>query len=160
MFMLRSDWDEYFLNLCTEVGKRATCDRGKSACVIVKHKRIISTGYVGAPVGLPHCDDVGHQMRATVKDNGELSNHCVRTTHAEQNAICQAARFGVALDGAILYCNMEPCSICAKMIINVGIKKVICQQKYHAGQETRELFKQAGVELVVKNDSVLHYSNQ
>jgi len=87
----RPDWDRYFLDLCEAVSKRATCDRGKAGCVIVKDKRIMTTGYVGAPAGLPHCDEVGHDMRKVFDDKGNVSQHCVRTLHAEQNAIIQAA---------------------------------------------------------------------
>jgi dCMP deaminase len=77
--------DRYFLDLCEAVSKRATCDRGRSGCVIVKDKRIMTTGYVGAPSGLPHCDEAGHDMRKVLDDNGNVTQHCVRTIHAEQN---------------------------------------------------------------------------
>ncbi|RLE42841.1 cell division protein DedD [Candidatus Woesearchaeota archaeon] len=141
----RPDWDEYFLGIVQEVAKRATCDRGRSACVVVKDKRILTTGYVGSPAGLPHCDDVGHQFKRVTHEDGTVSNHCVRTVHAEQNAICQAAKFGISLDGATMYCTMEPCYTCAKMIINAGIKRVVCLHRYHAGKDTEEVLKQAGV---------------
>ena len=128
------------------VGSRGTCDRGRAGCVITKDRRIISTGYVGSPVGLPHCDEVGHEMNTVTQTNGNQSRHCIRTTHAEQNAICQAARFGVSLFQATLYCKMTPCYICAKMIINAGIKRVVCQQDYHGGARSKEIFKEAGVD--------------
>src|SRR3989344_6936165 len=89
----RPSWDEYFINIANEVSKRATCDRGKSGCVIVKDKHILTTGYVGSPAGLPHCDEVGHLFKTTTHENGKITQHCMRTTHAEQNAICQSAKF-------------------------------------------------------------------
>ncbi len=153
----RPNWDEYFLSIGREVGKRATCDRGKSGCVVVKNKRILATGYAGAPVGLPHCDEVGHMLRDIIYPDGSLTKHCVRTTHAEQNAICQAARFGISMEGATLYCKMEPCFTCAKMIVNAGIKRVVCEKKYHAGQDTRELFEKAKIKLDLMSDEVEKY---
>jgi dCMP deaminase len=156
----RPTWDEYFGGLVDEVAQRATCDRGKSGCIVVKDKRILCSGYVGSPPGLPHCDDVGHQMRKVINDDGSITQHCVRTIHAEQNAICQAARWGIPLEGTTLYCTMEPCRVCAMLIISVGIKKVMARRHCHAAQETRELFISAGVELVVMEDDVEEYENQ
>lgn len=158
--MGRLPWDEYFLELVKTVAKRATCDRGRSGCVIVRDKRVISTGYVGSPPGLDHCDDVGHLMKEMIDEDGTVRKHCVRTIHAEQNAICQAARLGIALEGATLYCKMEPCRVCAMLIISCGITKVVSQKRYHAAQDTREMFKKAGVELVVVEDETEDYSNQ
>ncbi len=156
----RPSWDEYFLGLTAEVAKRATCDRGMSGCIIVKDRRIVATGYVGSPAGLPHCDEVGHLLKKVIDDQGAESVHCMRTIHAEQNAVCQAARYGISLDGSTLYCSMEPCRICAMLIINVGIKRVVARKRYHAGAETREMFAQAGVELDVSEDSIESYDNQ
>lgn len=156
----RPTWDEYFMEIASVVAKRATCDRGRSGCVIARNKQILVTGYVGAPVGLPHCDEVGHQIKTITNEDGTVSKHCVRTTHAEQNAICQAAKIGVSINGATLYCKMTPCSTCAKMIINAGIKSVVCQKRYHAGKETEEMFKMAGVKLEIINDEIEHYENQ
>ncbi|MEM2935666.1 MAG: cytidine/deoxycytidylate deaminase family protein [Candidatus Bathyarchaeia archaeon] len=158
--MVRPDWDRYFLDLCEAVSKRATCDRGRNGCVIVKDKRILTTGYVGSPSGLPHCDDVGHDLRKVLDDNGNVSQHCVRTIHAEQNALIQAARFGIPLDGGTLYCKMVPCRVCAMLIINAGIKRVVAEKRYHADKDTVELFKQASVELTVMNDKVEKYNRQ
>lgn len=156
----RPSWDEYFLTLVDAVGTRATCDRGRSGCVVVRDRRIVATGYVGSPPGLPHCDELGHQFRQVIDEDGELRQHCVRTIHAEQNAICQAARYGLPLAGATLYCTMEPCRTCAMLIISVGIKTVVCRRRYHAGQDTRELFAAAGVELRVLEDVVQQYAGQ
>jgi dCMP deaminase len=157
---VRPDWDRYFLDLCEAVSKRATCDRGKCGCVIVKEKRIMTTGYVGAPAGLPHCDEAGHDMRKVIDFNDKISQHCVRTLHAEQNAIIQAARFGIPLEGATLYCKMTPCRTCAMMIINAGIKRVVCAKRYHADADTINMFKQAGIELAIMNDIVEKYDKQ
>ncbi len=158
--MTRPTWNEYFMQIVDAVASRATCDRGKSGAIIVKDKRILTTGYVGAPMGLPHCDESGHLMMKHVNEDGSISDHCVRTTHAEQNAIVQAAANGVAIKGATLYCTMEPCLTCAKMIINAGIKKVVCKKRYHAGKITRSFFKEAGVELVALDDSVMEYDDK
>jgi dCMP deaminase len=156
----RPSWDEYFLGLVNEVGNRATCDRGRSGCIVVRGKQIVCTGYVGSPPGFPHCDEVGHLMKKVVDDDGTSRQHCVRTIHAEQNAICQAAQHGITLKGCTLYCKMEPCRVCAMLIISVDIKKVIAEKKYHAAQETREMFRQADVELIVVSDEVEQYSGQ
>jgi dCMP deaminase len=128
--------------------------------VIVKDKQVIATGYVGSPPGLSHCDEVGHLMKQVIDEDGTTRNHCVRTVHAEQNAICQAAKHGVSLNGATLYCSMEPCRVCAMLIISVGIKRVVCKRRYHAAQETREMFAKAEVTLEVIEDLEEVYSNQ
>lgn len=156
----RPSWDEYFMEIANAVSKRATCDRGRTGCVIVRDRQILVTGYVGAPKGFPHCDEVGHQMKQTVHEDGHITNHCVRTVHAEQNAICQAAKRGISLDGATLYCRMTPCRVCAMMLINCGIKRVVCESKYHAGQESEEMFKQAGIEIVFFSDEIQKYDKQ
>ena len=104
--------------------------------------------------GLEHCDDVGHLMRQVIDEQGQLRQHCVRTVHAEQNAICQAARYGTSIEDATLYCKMEPCRVCAMLIIGVGIKRVVCSKRYHAGGDTRDMFAAAGVELDVMDDAV------
>jgi dCMP deaminase len=155
----RPSWDEYFLTICREVARRATCDRGRAGCVIVKDKRILCTGYVGSPAGLPHCDDIGHLMKTVVHEN-KKTQHCVRTIHAEQNAICQAAREGISLRGSTLYCRMEPCSVCAKMIINCEIQRVVCEKRYHAAEETRALFAKSNVTLVVISKETEPYPHQ
>lgn len=156
----RPSWDEYFMELANAASRRATCDRGRSGCVIVKDRQLLVTGYVGSPAGLPHCDEVGHLFRKTIEEDGSISNHCVRTVHAEQNAICQAARRGIALEGATLYCRMTPCRTCAMLIINCGIKRVVCERKYHSGAESEELFRQAGVQIEFFHDEIQHYENQ
>ena len=156
----RPSWDEYFIGLVDQVAKRATCDRGRSGCIIVRDKRILCSGYVGSPPGFPHCDEEGHQMRKIIDDDETIRQHCVRTIHAEQNAICQAARYGISLKDTTLYCTMEPCRVCAMLIISCGITKVVAKRKYHAAHDTRLLFKKAGIELIVLNDEVVNYENQ
>ena len=156
----RPSWDQYFIELVDKVAERATCDRGKSGCVITKDKRILCTGYVGSPPGFPHCDEVGHLFKKVVNEDGTMSQHCVRTIHAEQNAIAQAARYGIALENTTLYCTMEPCRVCAMLIISVGVKRVVAKRKYHAAQETRDMLKEAGIELLVMEDKIESYPNQ
>ena len=153
----RPSWDDYFLEVANTVATRATCDRGRSGCVIAKHKQILVTGYVGSPSGLPHCDDVGHQMKKVIHEDGSETEHCVRTVHAEQNAICQAAKFGIPIEGATLYCRMTPCRVCAMLIINCGIRRVVCERRYHAGAESEALFRQAQVALDYKHDELQQY---
>lgn len=156
----RPSWDEYFLKLADTVASRATCDRGRSGCVIVKDKQILVTGYVGSPRGLAHCDDVGHLMKKVIHEDGSITQHCMRTVHAEQNAITQAARRGIALDGSTLYCRMTPCRTCAMLIINCGIERVVCERKYHAGAESEAMFTEAGVKLEFIHDEVQLYEKQ
>ena len=157
----RPSWDEYFIKLIGTVAERATCDRGKSGCVIVKDKQILTTGYVGSPAGLPHCDDVGHQMKVVrhEDEDGSETQHCVRTIHAEQNAIMQAAKRGVALDGSTLYCSMTPCRVCAMFIISCGIKRVVCKKEYHKSAESKEMFQTVGIKLDILDSNVETYKN-
>jgi dCMP deaminase len=157
---LRPTWDEYFMEVANTIAKRASCDRGRSGCVIARDKQILVTGYVGSPRGLPHCDDVGHLFKQTTHEDGKVTQHCVRTVHAEQNAICQAARMGIALEGATLYCRMTPCRTCAMLIINCGILRVVCEWKYHAGVETEQMFLEAGIVLEYIHNEVLQYDKQ
>lgn len=156
---VRPSWDEYFMEIAETVGKRATCDRGRSGCVVTNNKRILVTGYVGAPAGVAHCDEVGHEMHKVVQEDGTESKHCIRTTHAEQNAIANAARNGVPLDGATLYCHMTPCYTCAKILINSGIKRIVAKKDYHASKRSKEVFKEAGVEFTLLNEEVETYKN-
>ena len=179
----RPSWDEYFFDVVDSISKRGTCDRGRSGCVIVYNNQILTTGYVGSPPRFPHCDIVGHQFEqrkqfitqqqirefnAVVPDDykydhdnhvhlSPVSSHCIRTIHAEQNAICQAAKNGVALENAILYCKMTPCRTCAMLIISCGIKAVKCQKKYHAGEESELMFKEANIIVTFRDDNVEKY---
>ena len=156
----RPSWDEYFMEVCRARAKRATCDRGRSGCVIARDNQILVTGYVGSPMGLPHCDEVGHQFKRLQHEDGTITQHCVRTVHAEQNAICQAARRGISIDGATLYCRMTPCRTCAMLIINCGIKRVIAERRYHDAADTIAMFQQAGVKLEHLSDEVQQYDRQ
>ncbi|MDO8625640.1 MAG: cytidine/deoxycytidylate deaminase family protein [Candidatus Diapherotrites archaeon] len=156
----RPNWDEYFLEMTRVVAKRATCDRGRSGCVIVRDKHILTSGYVGSPPGQPHCDEAGHLLKKVVYDNGELHTHCVRTIHAEANAIAQAAKLGMSLSGATIYSKMTPCLVCAQMILSVGIKRVVSEKRYHGGAESEKLFKDAGVEYAVLSGELEQYQNQ
>ena len=157
----RPDWDEYFLGLIEPLSKRATCDRGRSSAIIVSDKNtILTTGYVGSAPGDKHCDEIGHLMITVTEEDGNQHQHCVRTLHAEENAILQAAMDGVALRGATLYCKMVPCVNCARRITRVGIKKVVAQKRYHADGESRKLFKGAGVKLEVLDESLEKYDKQ
>ncbi len=156
----RPSWDDYFIGITRAVAERATCDRGRSGCVIVRDKQILVTGYVGSPKGMPHCDEVGHQMKTMRHEDGTETKHCVRTTHAEQNAIVQAAKRGVSIDGSTVYCKMTPCTTCAKMIINAGVVRIVCEKRYHAGSESEEMFRQVGIELDYIDESIETYENQ
>ena len=156
----RPNWDEYFLGLIEPLSKRATCDRGRSSAIIVSDKNtILTTGYVGSAPGDKHCDEVGHLMITIIDENGS-HQHFVRTLHAEENAILQAAMDGIALCGATLYCKMTPCINCARRITRVGIKRVVAQKRYHTDAPTRELFKRARVKLDIIDDVLEKYDKQ
>ena len=135
--MTRPSFDEYFMQIADVVSSRSTCNRKKVGAVITKERRIVSTGYNGAPHGLPHCSEVGCQM---------VNDHCVRTTHAEQNAVIQCALHGVSSNNATVYSTASPCLICAKILVNAGIKRVVFKEKY-GEKEALELFDAAGVEV-------------
>jgi len=156
----RPSWDEYFMEVCDAIAKRATCDRGRSGCVIAKGNQLLVTGYVGAPAGLPHCDEAGHQLKQMLHENGTVTTHCVRTVHAEQNAICQAAKRGIPIEGATLYCRMTPCRTCAMLIINCGLIRVVCQRRYHDAEDSESMFKAAGVKLEYVSNETQQYEKQ
>jgi dCMP deaminase len=155
----RPTWDEYFMEVCEAISKRATCDRGRSGCVIAKGNQLLVTGYVGAPAGLPHCDEAGHQFKKMLHEDGSVTTHCVRTVHAEQNAICQAAKRGIPIEGSTLYCRMTPCRTCAMLIINCGITRVVCQRRYHDADDSEAMFKTAGIKLEYVCAEVQQYEN-
>jgi dCMP deaminase len=156
----RPGWDYYFMDIVNAISKRATCDRGKTATVIVKDKRILCTGYVGSPIGLEHCDEAGHLFETRYDANGNKKQHCIRTVHGEQNAIAQAAKYGISIDGATAYMKMTPCFVCAKMMINAGIKRVVCLKKYHADELSRKFLKEAGLQLDILDDKLVKYDKQ
>ncbi len=154
---VRPGWQEYFLKIMDTVATRANCDRGRAAAVIVVGKRLVATGYVGAPAGLPTCDEVGHLMKVSYDERGGQHKHCVRTTHAEMNAIAQAARHGTPIEGATIYTSMTPCLDCTKLLINAGIKHVVCRKRYHADHDSVAMLKEAGVDLVVLSNEAETY---
>ncbi|WP_440952884.1 deoxycytidylate deaminase [Methanococcoides sp. FTZ1] len=142
----RPSIDEYFLEIASVVAKRSTCLRNKVGAVIVRDKRILSTGYNGAPSNIEHCLDIGCIRQQNNIASGTMHEKC-RAVHAEQNAIIQAALHGVGIEGATVYCTHQPCILCAKMIINSNIKRVVFSTKY-PDTDTPEFFKAAGVEMV------------
>lgn len=154
---IRPNWDDYFQQLAKLIGMRGTCDRGRAGSIVVKDKHILSTGYVGSAAGMSHCDEIGHQMKKVTHEDKTESWHCTRTIHAEQNAIAQAARFGTSLDGSTIFVKMEPCAVCAKMIVNSGIKRVVAQYQYHAAKESRQIFKKCKVKLEVLENKIESY---
>ncbi|MBI5648265.1 MAG: dCMP deaminase family protein [Ignavibacteriae bacterium] len=126
----RKSWDTYFMSIAKIVAERATCTRAKIGAVIVKDKNIIATGYNGSPAGHPHCTDVGCLIYVSRNPNGEEEENCFRTIHAEINAIAQAAKHGVAIEGADIYVTASPCYHCLKTIMNTGIHRVIYDKPY------------------------------
>ena len=142
----RPSWNEYFMAITDLVASRATCLRRKVGAVLVKDKRILCSGYNGAPSQVPHCRQTGCLREQLKVPSGEKHELC-RGVHAEQNVIIQAAYHGIPVAGASLYCTTQPCSICAKMIINAGIKIVYFKEGYD-DPLSLEMFAQAGVELV------------
>ncbi len=142
----RPGWDEYFMEIAEVVAGRSTCLRRKVGAIVVKDRRILATGYNGAPVGLKHCMEVGCLRELKGVPPGERHELC-RGLHAEQNALIQAAVYGTAIQGAVYYVTHQPCVLCAKVLINAGIKKVVFKGEYPDSMAL-ELFKEAGVELV------------
>jgi dCMP deaminase len=134
----RVDWDEYFMAIAREVATRSTCDRKHVGAVVVREKMILATGYNGSLRGAEHCDDVGHLM---------VDGHCVRTVHAEANAIVQAARNGVRSDGAGIYVTASPCFGCFKLIANAGIRRIVFGEFYR-DERIFAFSKELAIELV------------
>lgn len=143
---MRKSWDEYFMEIAEIVKTRSTCLRRQVGAVIVKDNRIITTGYNGAPSGLRHCTDIGGCERERLHIPSGQRHELCRALHAEQNAIIQAAKLGVSIDGATLYCTHQPCSVCAKMIINAGIRRVVYQEGY-PDSFSLDIFEEAKVQL-------------
>jgi len=144
--MSRPSWKEYFMDIALLVARRSTCRRRRVGAITVRNKRILATGYNGAPSGLPHCLDIGCLREEMGIPSGERHELC-RGLHAEQNVIIQAAYHGVPIKGATLYCTNLPCSICSKMLINAGINDIIYQEGY-ADSMTEEMLSAAGVKLI------------
>ncbi len=135
---VRVSWEKYFMNIAIEVATRSTCDRKNVGAVIVREKTILSTGYNGSIKGLPHCDEVGCEM---------IDGHCVRTTHAEANAIVQAAKNGVIIDSAEIFVTASPCYNCFKLIANAGINKIYYNEFYR-DERILEHAKKAKIQLL------------
>ena len=125
----RPSWDEYFMTLANEVATRTTCMRRAVGAVIVKDRRILATGYNGVPTGMRHCAETGCLRQQLGVPSGQRHEIC-RGLHAEQNAIIQAARYGIDIEGSSIYITTEPCSVCAKMLINAGIKEIVFATAY------------------------------
>lgn len=142
--MSRPSWSEYFMSITKMVARRSTCMRRKVGAILVKDKRILATGYNGAPARLRHCEDVGCLREDSSIPSGERHELC-RGLHAEQNAIIQAAYHGIPISGSTLYCTNKPCVICSKMIINAGIRKIIYEEGYN-DTLSEEMLTEAGIE--------------
>lgn len=145
MFM-RPSWNEYFMDIVDLVKTRSTCLRRQVGAIIVKDKRILATGYNGAPVGIRHCSEVGCLRQEQGVPSGERHELC-RAIHAEQNAIVQAAMSGTSILGSTIYVSAQPCSLCAKMIINSGIKKIVFKGEY-PDKLAMDMLKESGVRVV------------
>jgi dCMP deaminase len=135
---MRPDWDSYFLKIALAVSERSTCERAFVGCVLVLDKRILTTGFNGSPSGQPHCDDVGHLM---------VEGHCVRTIHAETNAIIQAALHGVSTRGSTCYVTHFPCLNCTKVLINAGVIRLVFSQDYRQDPIALEFLRTANIEI-------------
>lgn len=142
----RPSWEEYFMSIADLVAQRSTCKRRAVGAVIVKDKRMLATGYNGAPQKITHCTEIGCLREELGVKSGERHELC-RGIHAEQNAIIQAAHYGVSIKDATLYCTNLPCSICAKMIINAGVKTIFYRDGY-SDTMSREMLKEAGIQVV------------
>jgi dCMP deaminase len=143
--MARPSWDEYFMKIAQEVAKRSTCLRRQVGCVLVIDKRILASGYNGVPTGVEHCSVRGCLREERNVPSGERHELC-RGLHAEMNALLQGAKHGVRVDGATLYSTTTPCSMCAKMAINAGIRHIICSSDY-PDELAKEMLKEAGVDI-------------
>ncbi|HHW23110.1 MAG TPA: cytidine deaminase [Clostridiaceae bacterium] len=143
---MRPSWDEYFMSIVELVKSRSTCMRRQVGALIVKDKRILATGYNGAPVGCKHCEEIGCLREELKIPSGQRHEIC-RATHAEQNAIAQAAYSGTSIKDGILYVTAQPCVLCAKLAINAGISKIVFKGDY-PDELAMELLKEAGVRVL------------
>ncbi|MBE0478335.1 cytidine/deoxycytidylate deaminase family protein [Candidatus Aerophobetes bacterium] len=142
---MRPSWDDYFMQIAHLVAKRSTCLRRRVGAVIVRNKRILCTGYNGAPRGMTHCSEMGCLREKLNIPSGQRHEVC-RGLHAEQNAIIQAALYGISIKNSVLYCTHQPCMSCSKMIINAGIKKITFQGDY-PDTLAQDILREAQVEL-------------
>jgi dCMP deaminase len=139
---MRPDWDSYFMKIAYAVSERSTCDRAFVGCFLVVDKRILTTGFNGSPKGQPHCDEVGHLM---------VDGHCVRTIHAETNAIIQAALHGVSTKGSTCYVTHMPCINCTKALINAGIVRLVYDVSYREDKNAMSFLNTAKIKIVHKD---------
>ncbi len=146
----RPSWDEYFMEMAELTRKRSTCLRRGVGAVIVKDNRVVATGYNGAPAGLAHCSEAGCLRQQMNVPSGQMHELC-RGLHAEQNAIIQAAKIGLSIEGATLYCTTQPCVICTKMLINAGIKRVVIKESYPDAL-AQQMAEQAGLTVEVMGE--------
>lgn len=135
---MRKNWDKYFIEMAVLASERATCERLKVGAVLVKDKRVIATGYNGSPSGLPHCTDEGCHV---------VKGHCIRTIHAEQNALFQCSRYGASSEGATCYVTHAPCLLCSKSLIQSGITEIVYLEEYKLDVNALETLKASGVKL-------------
>ena len=142
----RPSWDEYFMQITELVATRSTCLRRKVGAIIVKNKRILTTGYNGPPEGLKHCDQLGGCLRDKLDIPSGERQELSRAVHAEQNAIIQAAKLGISIDGGTIYVTNHPCFICAKMLINAGIKRIVYKEGY-PDEFAKGILKEAGIKV-------------
>lgn len=165
----RPTFDESYIEQLTAIGKRSTCDRGRAGAIITFCNHIVTTGYCGSPPGEPHCDDVGHLFENVItrwhvnpESDGifiptdDIRSHCIRTIHAEMNAIMDAAEMGKSLRDCTLYTTMFPCYRCAMAIVRVGITRVVAVNEYHASIESRNMLLRGGLEIVTLNNRLLY----
>nr|WP_245641344.1 cytidine/deoxycytidylate deaminase family protein [Thermovenabulum gondwanense] len=150
-FSMRPSWDNYFMEIATVVSTRSTCLRRRVGAVLVKDKHIVATGYNGAPSGLAHCEEIGCLREKLGVPSGERHELC-RGLHAEQNAIIQAAALGSSIKGATLYVTTRPCILCAKMLINAGVKRIVFKGEY-PDEFAVNLLKEAGILLLQYNEN-------
>ncbi len=144
---MRPSWDSYFIEIAGVVAQRSTCLRRKVGAVLVKDKRLLTTGYNGAPAGLDHCLETGCLRQEMNVPSGQRHELC-RGLHAEQNAIIQGAIYGVSIEGSDLYCTHHPCSLCAKMLVNANVRRVVLKDHY-PDELAQQLFRQADIQVVV-----------
>ena len=144
--MKRPNWEEYFMDIARLVSTRSTCTRRYVGAVIVKDKRVLATGYNGAPAGLAHCEEIGCLREQQAVPSGQRHELC-RGLHAEQNAIIQAAFHGISIQDSTLYCTTLPCSICLKMLLNAGIQKIVYNEGY-ADELTKSFLQESAITIL------------
>lgn len=144
---MRKPWENYFMDIAHVVAARSTCDRKHVGALIVLDNRIIATGYNGSIPGAPHCDDVGHDLVQSMDADGKLAPNCVRTVHAEVNAVAQAARVGIPCMGATIYVNTFPCWTCMKVVVTAGVRRIVFDAEYRIDARVERAAMDAGVSL-------------